>query len=188
MPYEILRLEPLHEGWSFFAIAVVRTPGGEEIRREVEDHGAAVAVLPYDPKRRVALLAEQFRTPVFHEAARDALLECPAGLLDGDDPAEDARREAFEEIGVVLSEVESIGTVWSMPGISTERIHLFLAPYSPSDRTGQGGGLAAEHEHITIREIPLAELAAMADDGRLDDMKTFALLQTLRLRRPALFA
>ncbi len=27
----------------------------------------------------------------------------------------------------------------------------------------------------------------MADDGRLDDMKTLCLVQTLRLRRPELF-
>jgi hypothetical protein len=37
-------------------------------------------------------------------------------------------------------------------------------------------------------ELTLSGLAALADAGRLDDMKTFALVQTLRLRRPELFA
>ena len=83
--------------------------------------------------------------------------------------------------------MESLGTIWSMPGISSERMSLFLAPYSASDRTGAGGGLADEHENITAEEIPLDELARLADAHRLTDMRTFAMVQTLRLRRPDLF-
>jgi hypothetical protein len=52
---------------------------------------------------------------------------------------------------------------------------------------GQGGGAKGEHENITVLELPLRELAAMADAGALVDMKTVTLLQTLRLRRPDLF-
>jgi hypothetical protein len=74
-----------------------------------------------------------------------------------------------------------------MPGISAERIHLFLAPYSARDRTGAGGGAEGEHENISPSEIALEELAAMADSGHLTDMKTLALVQTLRLRHPHLF-
>ena len=39
-----------------------------------------------------------------------------------------------------------------------------------------------------MQERPLAELAAMADAGRLTDLKTLTLLLALRLRRPELFA
>jgi len=35
--------------------------------------------------------------------------------------------------------------------------------------------------------MPLVTLAAMAEDGTLADLKTFALVQTLRMRRPELF-
>ena len=80
-----------------------------------------------------------------------------------------------------------MGSTWSMPGISTERMELFLAPYTAADRTGPGGGLAEEHENITVREVALAELAAKADANALPDLKTCALLQSLRLRRPELF-
>jgi hypothetical protein len=66
-------------------------------------------------------------------------------------------------------------------------MHLYLAPYSRDDRVAQGGGAKGEHENITVLELPLHELAAMANSGALADMKTFALLQTLRLRRPELF-
>jgi hypothetical protein len=38
-----------------------------------------------------------------------------------------------------------------------------------------------------VVKLPLAELAAMADAGQITDMKTLAVVQTLRLRRPDLF-
>src|SRR5207253_1494510 len=72
----------------------------------------------------------------------------------------------------------------SMPGISSARMDLYLATYSETGRVGAGGGLAEEHEDITVVEMKLAELAAMADAGQLTDMKTMLLVQTLRLRRP----
>jgi hypothetical protein len=74
-----------------------------------------------------------------------------------------------------------------MPGISTERMDLYLAPYTEADRIGPGGGADGEQEDITIVEMGLSELADMADKGLLTDIKTFALVQTLRLRRPDLF-
>jgi hypothetical protein len=66
-------------------------------------------------------------------------------------------------------------------------MHLYLAPYARGDRVEEGGGAHGEHENITVLELSLHELAAMADGGALADMKTFALIQTLRLKRPELF-
>ena len=74
-----------------------------------------------------------------------------------------------------------------MPGLSTERMDLFLAAYGEGDRIGPGGGLAAENERIAVHEMPLAELAAMGARGALTDMKTLVLLFALQLRRPELF-
>ena len=88
----------------------------------------------------------------------------------------------------MLDGAEHVGTVYAMPGISTEQMHLYLARYHDGSRTGAGGGNAHEHENIIVVELALRELAAMADDFRLTDMKTLALVQTLRLRRPDLFA
>jgi nudix-type nucleoside diphosphatase (YffH/AdpP family) len=165
----------------------IRLPDGEVIKREVEDHGAAVCVLPYDPERRVAMLVRQFRAAVFHASGETEVLEAPAGMLDEDDPADCARREALEEVGLTLNALEPAGAVWTMPGISTEFMHLYLAAYGPADRTGEGGGVAGEHENITVAEIKLFDLADMADRGKLVDLKTLTLLQILRLRRPDLF-
>ncbi|WP_375461399.1 NUDIX domain-containing protein [uncultured Enterovirga sp.] len=165
----------------------VALPDGSTLTREVEDHGDAAAVLAYDPERRVALMARQLRAPMLLAAGEPDVLEVVAGLLDGDEPEQCARREAEEEVGLRLGPLEKVVVLNTMPGISTERIHLFLAAYAASDRVGAGGGLAGESENITVEEHALADLAVMADDGRLPDAKTMLLIQTLRLRRPELF-
>jgi nudix-type nucleoside diphosphatase (YffH/AdpP family) len=188
MTYAILDTTLIHDGWSKFRTARVRRVDGTVLVRELEEHGHAVAVLPYDPQRRTALLVRQFRAAVRYAGGPDALTEAPAGLLDGEDPEACARREAMEEVGVRLGRLEPAGRIWASPGISTELMHLYLAPFGRADRTEAGGGLAEEHEDITVLEIPLDELARRAEDGSLDDLKTLALVQTLRLRHPGLFA
>lgn len=187
-PPEITRLDALYQGWTTLHLATIRAADGQKIKREIEDHGPAVGALPYDPERRVALLIRQMRVPALHEAGESNLLECPAGLLEEGTPEDNMLRELWEEVGLKLAKLEPVVAGWSMPGLSTERIHLFLAPYSRQDRSGAGGGLESEHEDITAEEVPLAKLAAMADDGRLTDIKTLLLVQTLRLRRPELFS
>lgn len=187
MPHEIIALEQVHQGWAKLFVATVRLPDGRTMKREIEDHGEAVTVLPYDPQRRTAMVIRQFRAPPFHVAGEETTLEAPAGILDEDDPQACARREAMEEIGLRLATLEPVAVAWGMPGVSTERAHLFLAPYSEADRVGEGGGLKEEHEDIKICEMTLDTLAAEADRGGVADLKLLALVQTLRLRRPDLF-
>lgn len=186
--HEIVKVTTLHEGFVKLLKLAIRRPAGDVMEREVEDHGAATAVLPFDPVRRTALLVRQFRAPVFHVGGPGAVLEAIAGILDEDDPEACARREAHEEVGVRLGEVEHVATVWASPGISTERMHLFLAPYGASDRVAEGGGLADEHEDIEVVEMSLGELWARTESGEILDLKTLALAQALRLRYPELFA
>ncbi len=177
----------IHDGWGTFLIADIAMPDGSRVTREIEDHGQAVCVLPYDPERRVALLVRQFRAPLFHADGTTELLEAPAGILDEPDPQDGARREAQEETGVRLGALEPIAAVWSMPGISTERMHLFLAPYAEADRVEAGGGLVEEGESMTVTELPLETLAAMSEAGEITDVKTLLMIYALRLRRPELF-
>lgn len=187
MPIETLNVETVYKGWATYSVATFRVEDGKTVRREVADHGQAACVLAYDPEHRTAMLVRQFRAPVFLTAGEPELLEAVAGMIEDGDAADAARREAKEEVGLRLGSVEFVTRAWTTPGSSTERIDLFLAPYSAADRTGPGGGVAHEHEDVTAVELPLTELAEMADAGRLSDMKTFALVQTLRLRHPALF-
>ena len=98
-----------------------------------------------------------------------------------------AKREAPDEAGLQLRSLECIATVWTMPGISTERMTLYLAAYRPTDRITRGGGVATEHENISVVEIELGKLAELMDAGEVGDMKTLALAQALKMRRPELF-
>lgn len=187
MAIEITRIDTLHQGWARLLVVTIRLPGGETIRREVEDHGRAVCVLPYDPQRRTAVLVRQFRAPPFLVTGESETVEAIAGIVEDDDPARTAEREAREEAGLRLGALEHVVTAWTMPGLSTERMDFYLATYGATDRVAEGGGLATEHESIVVVEMQLADLADLADKGRLTDTKTLLLVQTLRLRRPELF-
>ena len=185
-PSPILDRTVLHRGHLTVERVRLRL-GGEGMDREVEHHGDAAAVLPYDPARRCALLVRLPRAPVLLTTGEAASLEACAGMVDEDDPETAARREAREELGLILGALESVGRVWTSPGVATERVSLFLAPYAAADRSGAGGGGAGEHEAITVIERPLTELARAADRQEIADGKLLMLLQTLRLRRPELF-
>ncbi len=184
---EILDIDTLHEGWSTFRLVRFRLEDGTVLQRSIEDHGDAVIVLPYDPERRVALLVRQFRAQV-RLRGEDPFPEAPAGIIEaGEDPADCGRREAMEETGVRLDAMESIGRYWASPGSTTERSHLFLAPYTRADLVGEGGGVD-EHEDTEAEEVPLQELARRLDRGELQDVKLLALVLSLMRKRPELFA
>jgi nudix-type nucleoside diphosphatase (YffH/AdpP family) len=193
---EILDRDTTHIGYVTVERLRVRLADGAEVIREVENHGDAIAVLPYDPERRTALTVRLFRAPAFDRFGEEALEEACAGMIepgnyfgDGEvaDEPDTVRREAMEELGLRLGGLEFVARVWSSPGVSAERVALYLAPYDPRDRVGPGGGLAEEHEAITVLERPLAHLAADADAGRIVDLKLLALVLALRARRPELF-
>ena len=185
---EIVGREIAFAGWLTLSITSIRMADGRVMRREVVEHGQATAVLAYDPERRMAMLVRQLRAPVYMTSGEELLLEAIAGMLDdGTDAPTTARREAMEEAGLRLGELEFVANAWPSPGMLTERLSLFLAPYAASDRVGAGGGLASEHEQIEVVEMPLRELAALIDEGHMYDMKTLALTQSLRVRRPHLF-
>jgi nudix-type nucleoside diphosphatase (YffH/AdpP family) len=154
-------------------------------QRETYDRGDGAAVLPYDVERGTVLLTRQFRWPVYVNDHPDGMLvEAAAGLLDDDDPVAAIKREAAEELGVHLRDVELVMAPWMSPGSVTERLHLFAAAYSSADRSGAGGGLVEEGEDIEVLELPFTEALAQVRDGRIDDAKTVLLLQWAALWGP----
>jgi nudix-type nucleoside diphosphatase (YffH/AdpP family) len=187
MAQGILSTRIAYDGWLKVQVVEFETASGEIARREIVERGDAVAVLPYDAGRRTAILIRQPRAPVLQATGQGHLLEVIAGVIEEEPPEDTARREALEEAGVRLDALEYIAMPFSSPGFTTERIGLYLAPYTASDRVGAGGGLAEEHEEIEVLELPLTEVAALADSGEVRDIKTLAMIQTLRLRRPDLF-
>jgi nudix-type nucleoside diphosphatase (YffH/AdpP family) len=188
MSIEIANIETKYGGWTRLLVAEVRLPDGHMIRREIEDHGAAVAVLAYDPERKTAILVQQFRAPVFYRSRQERTLEVIAGIQEETDATSTARREALEEAGLELRSLEYVATTWTMPGISTERMSLYFATCRRSDGFKQRGGIASEHEDISVVELELGELDRMMQAGEITDMKTLVLVQALRLQHAELFA
>ena len=182
-------VELLAAGWHVMRRTTlqVRGPSGEweTQQRETYDRGNGATVLLYDPRRRTVLLTRQFRYPVYVNDHPDGMLiETAAGLLDDDDPATAIRREAAEETGVDIGELEHVWDVYMSPGSVTERIHFFAAPFDGSARRADRGGLAEEGEHIELLELGIEEALAMARDGRIQDAKTIMLLQWAVLDGP----
>src|SRR5947207_13108015 len=109
MPVEIIATEEKYRGWCKLLLAQVRYPDGRIVKREIEDHGRAACVLPYDAARKIALLVRQLRVPPLHAGGQAILLEAPAGLIDpGEDASTAARREAMEEVGVRLTSLDPV--------------------------------------------------------------------------------
>ncbi len=187
-PIVIRAVEVLSDDWAILRKITFdyrRRDGSLERQvRQTYDRGHGAVILPYDPGRGTVLLVRQFRLPAYVSGHPEPLIEASAGLLDRDDPETCIRREAQEELGYGLRDVEPVFHVFMSPGSVTERLMFFTARYSPDDRISQGGGDRHEGEDIEVLEIPLEEALGMIGKGEIVDGKTIMLLQHLALRGP----
>ena len=151
---------------------------------ETYDRGNGAVILLYDTARRTVLLTRQFRYPVYVNGHPDGMLvEAAAGLLDSDEPEAAIRREALEETGHEVGEIEHVFDVYMSPGSVTERLHFYAAPYSSATALHAGGGLEEEGEQIELVELGIDDALAQIGSG-IVDAKTIMLLQWAALRGP----
>ncbi|MHA1188985.1 MAG: NUDIX domain-containing protein [Alphaproteobacteria bacterium] len=180
---KITARKTVFDGWNRLEILTIAADGTSH-DREVFDHGDVAAVLPVDRARRVVLLARQWRAPALARGGEPYLLEACAGLIDpGETPDQTAIREAWEELGVKLTTLEPVGSIQASPGTLAEIIHLYIAPFGPEDRQGDGGGLDHEGEAIETVEMGFDELFAFARKAEAIDGKTLILAQHLMLEQ-----
>jgi ADP-ribose pyrophosphatase len=102
---------------------------------------------------------EQFRLPALAAGFDPVLVELAAGLADGAEPPEQlVRREALEEMGLQVEQLELIGNFLLTPGGCDEHCSIFAGlvrlPHLPADGLIGHGGLAAENEDILVRALP----------------------------------
>ncbi|MCC7427641.1 MAG: NUDIX domain-containing protein [Alphaproteobacteria bacterium] len=158
---------------------------------EVFQRGHAVAVLPYDPVRDAVVLIQQFRMPALMAGLDPWLIEVPAGVIEGDEPAEEvARRELMEETGQTVKRLERIGRYLPSPGGCSETITLFAghvdAPSADAEGVAGHAGLAHENEDIRVLVVPAETALSWPAAGRIVNGTTFLALHWLALHRTAL--
>ena len=155
----------------------------EIMSRELFERGHATVVLPYDPVRDAVVLIEQFRIGAYAAGLKPWLIEPVAGIVEpGETPEQVARREALEEAGCEIAELEPIGTVLSSPGGCSEVLHLYCGRV---DSEGVGGvhGLDHEHEDIRAFTLPLDTALERLAKGVYNKATTIMTLQWLALNR-----
>jgi ADP-ribose pyrophosphatase len=176
--------EVLAEGFRRYERLRVRR-SGENVPRalDVLRSGPAAAVLPIDPGRDEVVLLRQFRLAAHLANGRGNLVEIVAGHVEADEqPAEAARRECVEEIGVAPGLLVELFTYLTSPGMSDEEITLFLGVVDASG-VPERAGAAVEHEETVPMRVPIdAALAALAA-GTVRNGPLIIALQWLALNR-----
>jgi ADP-ribose diphosphatase len=148
----------------------VELPGGKTADLEVLRHPGASAVVPLHPDRTVTLIRQ------YRYAADSYILEVPAGKLDpGESPESCAAREVIEEAGVRAGRLHPLGWIFTTPGFTDEKIHLFAA----TDLTPAAQSLD-DDEVIEVVRMPLAEALRLAAIGGIRDGKSLCCLYRLQ--------
>ena len=135
---------------------------GFEIKRSVIRHIGSAVMMAVDEKKRI-LLVRQFRLP-----AEKYLWELPAGNVDdGETPLEAASRELIEETGYRARKWKKLASFCVSPGFLAEKMTIYLA----TDLT-EGKATPMDDERIETRWYKRKEVAAMIEEGKIQDAKT----------------
>jgi ADP-ribose pyrophosphatase len=168
-PPGLIASRTVHDGRIVhLSIDRVRFPDGSEGELEMIRHSGAAAVLPVlsDPPGDdpTLVLIRQYRY-----ATGGYLLEVPAGRPDrqGEDWEECARRELREETGMTAEHLIYLTAIYTTPGFTDERIHLYMATgLTEGDRT------LDPDEFVEPVQLPLSETLRKIREGEITDSKT----------------
>ena len=146
----------------------VRFPDGSAGRLELIRHSGAAAVVPVlgsptDPDPEIVLLRQ------FRYAAGGEIYEIPAGRPDrAGEPWDDvARRELEEETGYVARRLRRLNTIYTTPGFTDERIHIFLA-----HDLERGATDLDTDEFVEVLTMRLSGVLDAIRDGAIIDAKS----------------
>lgn len=169
----LIERRPVHKGRIVdLGVDTVRYPDGSTGELEMIRHSGASAVLPVlsdvngaDPQ---IVLVKQYRY-----ASGGYLFEVPAGRPDrpGEPWEECARRELREETGLEAGRLEPLTSIWTTPGFTDEKIHLFIATELTAGETAFD-----PDEFMETVAMPFSQALRMVRDGEIQDAKTVCTL------------
>ncbi len=170
------------DGWHRLETLVVQPASlrhdgqAEPMQREMYFCGMCVVVLLYLPETDQILLNEQFRVGPFVAGDPNPwLLECCAGMVDeGEGPEEAVRREAIEETGCHILDLEFIAKAYPSPGGTDETQMLYCGRVSKAEAGHYG--VEEEGEEIKTHLMPAVEVIRMLDTGKITNGATLTCL------------
>ena len=140
----------------------VELSNGKISHREICEHPGAVAIVPITNDGKIILI-RQFRKPI-----EEAIYEIPAGLINkGEELKDAAARELEEETGYKANKIEFALTVYTSPGYSTEKLHIFIARDLVATKNNPD-----EDENIEVAITPIETALQMIKNGEIKDGKT----------------
>ena len=148
-------------------------PDGRRVELDIVRHPGASAVVPFASDDEVVLIRQH------RHAAGGLILEVPAGKLDpGEAPEACAVRELEEETGLRAATLEPLGWIFTTPGFTDEKIHLFAA-----SQLEEVEARPQADEHIECVRMPLARALEHVWRGEIPDAKSaLALIHAARRR------
>lgn len=153
------------------------------ISREVMERGNSAGILLYDPDKEKLVFVEQMRVSIFLAGDNPWMLECVAGMVDeGETPEQVVVREAEEEAGAAVSELEPIVEYFSSPGGVTEKIFLYCGRVD-ADKVAKYAGLPSESEDIRVVVLSVGEAEKMLLDAKFNNALTIIAVQWFMINR-----
>lgn len=155
-------------------VETVELPDGNLNTREIIRHPGAVAILPIDENGNI-IMVRQFR-----KALDQSILEIPAGKLElNEDSLDCAKRELIEEVGKSASYWSLLLSVWSAPGFTDEKIHIYLAKDFQETI-----GTPDEDEFLQVESYSPEKIEMMVESGKINDTKTILALLAAGIIKP----
>ncbi|HEY8563070.1 MAG TPA: NUDIX hydrolase [Pyrinomonadaceae bacterium] len=162
MKPEILSNEIIYRGKVIDLSIAEISENGATYQREIVNHHGSAVIIPVFEDGTIALVKQ------YRHAAREYLLEIPAGTLSpGEAPETGAARELEEEIGVTAKNIEFLCSFYVSPGFLTEKMNLFMA----TDLSESAQNLD-EDEFLSIVKLSFDEAFEKIRNNEIQDAKT----------------
>jgi ADP-ribose pyrophosphatase len=163
MNYHIIKSEVVYRGKVFNTrVDQIEYNSGNKAVREVAEHPGGAVVIPVTNDGKIVMVT-QHRFPI-----DKVLLELPAGKLGkNEDPKLCAIRELEEETGYKSDNVIGLGSIYTTPGYSSEKLWIYLAKdLKKGNHNREEGEFGMEMFEFSLNEVEEKIFSGEIVDGK----------------------